>query len=220
MSISRRHMGGRARHQVVVASTFAAAAALPFLPPLATDARLTQLQLVAALALILLGLNVVLGYSGQAAIGHGGFVLVGATAAAALSTRGLHGVEIPAPLSIIAAALLSSAVGYGLGRALSPLGGPQFAVATLGFALSVGGLMRSDLGSSLIGGQTLTVQLPSAPAALHPIVGDAQWRYLLLAGPAILSGLAVWSLLESRFGRALRAIREDEVAAGAARCRR
>ena len=192
----------------------AVALSLPWWPPFDTNYRATQLQHAAALTIIVLGLNLLTGYSGQISIGHSGFVLLGAYVAALLLDRGVLGQGVHPMPAVLVAAGFSGALGYIVGIPALRLSGPYLAIVTVGFALSVPAVLKWDALADLTGGiQGVLVQQPRPPEALATDVTPGRWRYIVIAAPAVLAGAVAWNLAHSRFGRALVAIREDELAA-------
>lgn len=205
--------GGRRTVLLAVAAA-AIVLALPFLPLLQADFRVTQLQLAAALTIIVLGVNLVTGYSGQISLGHSGFALLGAYVLAVLMTKGVAGQPLHPAVATVAATAVSAAVGLAIGVPALRLSGPYLAIVTLGFGLVVPVVLRWDGLSALTGGgQGLLIPQPDAPAPLGALLTTGQWRYLLIAVPALGAVLTAWNLARSRFGRALIALRENELAA-------
>nr|AXL05970.1 hypothetical protein A2Y61_08340 [uncultured bacterium] len=187
---------------------------LPWWPPFDASYRVTQLQLAAALTIIVLGLNLLTGYSGQISIGHSGFVLVGAYVLALLLDRGLLGLPVHPVLAVLAATAVAAALGLAVGVPALRLSGPYLAIVTVGFALVVPAVLKWDALSELTGGiQGVLVSSPRPPDTLPSEVTPGRWRYFVIAMPAVAAGALAWNLAHSRFGRVLIAIREDELAA-------
>lgn len=86
---------------------------------------LVNTALIAAIGAI--GLNVLVGFTGQISLGQGGFLAVGAFTSAILTDRA----GVPAPLSIMGAVLLTAAVGMIFGLPALRLKGLYLAIATL-----------------------------------------------------------------------------------------
>lgn len=186
---------------------------LPFWPPLSPDFRVTQLQLLAALSIIVIGLNLLTGLSGQISLGHSGFALIGGYAVGIAVTRGVLGVEVPALVGIAAAPVVAGALGFALGVPALRLSGPYLAIVTVGFAFVVPVLLKWEPVADVTGGtQGLLLSQPRAPGPLDELFSPGRWRYLLIALPALGAAAVAWNLTRSRFGRALVAIRDDELA--------
>ncbi len=166
----------------------------------------------------IMGLNVLIGYSGQLSLGHGAFMALGAYTMAIL----VHRYQVNYLATIPIAGLLVGAVGFVFGIPALRLSALYLALAT--FALAVvfpNFIARPD---KLTGGNHGIILAPPDPpqfakdafAAVTgaPMTGD-QWIYYLTAGiGAVLLWLA-WNLVRHRAGRAMRAIRDGEVAAAA-----
>ncbi|MCB0847246.1 MAG: branched-chain amino acid ABC transporter permease, partial [Bacteroidetes bacterium] len=104
-------------------------AALPFI---IKTYYLTMLNLMALNIIVALGLNMLVGNTGQISLGHGGFVAIGAYTAAFLLQAG-----VPFVGALLAAGLLAALIGALLGIPSLRLEGPYLAIATLGFGLAV-----------------------------------------------------------------------------------
>lgn len=165
-----------------------------------------QFSLVLVYAVALLGLNLLVGYSGQISLGHGAFFAVGAYATAILMYRDL----VPYPVTIVVAAVLCFAVGFAFGVPALRLRGLYLAIVTLSIALFLQPFLKR-LGSLTGGAMGLTIPKPQAPAwsGLAP----DQWLYYLSLLVAVIMFALVRALMRSRVGRALLAIRENETAA-------
>ena len=111
----------------------------------------------------MLGLNLLVGYSGQISLGHGAFFALGAyTCAILLDRTGVHYL-----LTIPAAALVCFAAGLALGLPALRLRGLYLALVTLAIAIATPVLLRRFDG--LTGGsQGLSVPQPTAPGVVGP----------------------------------------------------
>ena len=160
--------------------------------------------------MLAVALNLVNGTTGQFSIGHAGFMAVGAYAAALTSVAlEPHLGAALAPLTLVLAclaAVLSAAVtGVAVGVPSLRLRGDYLAIVTLGF----GEIIRISIESTpRLGGQ----QGYPLGAASIPAYATLGWVW----GAAVLATVLVWNLTYSSYGRALAAIREDEIAAEAA----
>ena len=154
----------------------------------------------------MLGLNLLVGYSGQISLGHGAFFALGAyTCAILLDRTGIHYL-----LTIPAAGLVCFAAGLALGLPALRLRGLYLALVTLAIAIATPVLIRRFDG--LTGGsQGLAVEQPTAPAWSG--LADDQFLYFLaLVVAAPLFWFAA-GLVRRDVGRALIAMRDDETAA-------
>jgi branched-chain amino acid transport system permease protein len=83
-------------------------------------------------ALVAIGLNLLVGFTGQISLGHAGFFATGAYTLGFLIT-----LKVPFVLALIAAALVSALLGYLVGIPALKLEGPYLAIATSGFGLAM-----------------------------------------------------------------------------------
>ncbi|MFM1988829.1 MAG: hypothetical protein RJA99_1786 [Pseudomonadota bacterium] len=182
---------------------FAVAAAT--LPLWAGDQyQLHLATLIAAYWVLIGGLNLVIGYSGQLSIGHVGLLSIGAYAFAILAGKaGLH----PA-LAVAGAGALCGLAGLVLGLPSLRLPGFYFAMATMAVSLIVGEFVLAQ-GELTGGGVGLAV--PSFPA---PFDSPAGFYYLVAATAAVVTWLT-WNVARRMTGRGLIAIRDSVVTAQA-----
>jgi branched-chain amino acid transport system permease protein len=160
--------------------------------------------------IILLGLNILTGYSGQISLGHGAFVGFGAYVAAILMSR----FGVPLWLAVTAAGLATGATGFLLGVPALRLTGPYLAIATLAMMLAFPQMMKLNGISEWTGGNRgILLNSPRAPGLIDGVVSDRQWLYYSCIVPALLLLGTAWSLTRSRIGRALRAVRDTEMGA-------
>jgi len=163
--------------------------------------RLGEIALyVTALA----GLSVLTGANGQLSLGHGALMAVGAYTTALLMNHS----HLNLVVEILAAIGASAVMGIVVGIPATRLKGPYLAGMTL--ILAVGLPLLADKYSSVFGGdQGLTTTQPSAPGSINP----QEWLTWIEIAGALVTMLLLANLLRSRFGRAFRAVRDDEIAA-------
>ncbi|MFO0586530.1 MAG: branched-chain amino acid ABC transporter permease [Polyangiaceae bacterium] len=195
------------------------------------DAAWRQLTLFAMVnVLIALSLNVINGMAGQFSIGHAGFVGIGAYTGAVVAGN-LHqmlGYEdvtfghsfIVMPLVLIASGSIAALFGLFVGLPSLRLRGDYLAIVTLGFAE----IFRLSIATAQTGGQAEGViakffaSLGGANGYAGPPPGIGIPQYagpFWVFGAVVLGTLVAWRLKFSGWGRALRALREDEIAASA-----
>ncbi|MEE7449659.1 ABC transporter [Methylobacterium radiotolerans] len=164
------------------------------------------IALVALTTVAGVGLNVLLGLTGLISFGHAGFYAIGAYASAILT---LHGVSFW--LALPAAALIAALVGGLVAVPAMRVKGPYLAMLTIAFGFIVEhGLIE---GGELTGGQNGLV-VTDAPSLLGEPLSPAGLAVLaVLAAGASLAGFDL--LARSRLGRAMRAVRDADVAAAA-----
>lgn len=148
-----------------------------------------------------LSLNLINGLCGQFSLGHAGFWGVGAYAAA------IYGIHIAPPefplflnmiLSMCFGAVASGLCGIIVGVPCLRLRGDYLAIATIGFSEIFRIII---INTEFVGGPRGLINIPKWT--------NAYWIW----GVALLTILFMVSLKNSRFGRAIIAIREDEIAA-------
>jgi branched-chain amino acid transport system permease protein len=157
-------------------------------------------------ALIALGLNLLLGYAGQISLGHAAFFGLSAYATAYATAR--LGLPIPAGMALGVA--LSGAVAWLIGIPTLRLRGHYLAMATLGFGIIVHIVMNETVG--ITGGPSGFVGI--ARLNLFGVSFDSDRSYYYLTAAVLaLAALFCLNLIDSRLGRALRAIHTSERAA-------
>jgi branched-chain amino acid transport system permease protein len=195
--------GGRAIRVGAIALVGLAALAVPFM---FGPYPVGQFTLVLAFAVAVLGLNVLVGYSGQISLGHGAFFALGAYTAAILIEK--EGFPHLATLPI--AALVGFVAGFLFGVPALRIRGAYLALVTLGLAVAMPPLLKRFDGLTE-GSQGINVLQPEAPGGLG--LETDQWTYLLTLAITIPLFLLVANLLRGRVGRALTAIRDREIVA-------
>ena len=156
-------------------------------------------------AIIVLGLNLLIGFAGQISLGHAGFIGIGAYATAVLPTHFNVHPLLAMALGALAASLLAAVVA----RPIFKLKGHYLAMATLGLGIIINIALRNE--ASLTGGPD-GMPVPSMGLMGYDITTDIQWYWIV----ALLLSVSVWAslnLIDSPFGRALRALHGSEVAA-------
>jgi len=177
---------------------------LALLPVLAPGYFLYTASLVAVHVVIAVGLNLLVGYTGQISLGHAGFVAVGAYAAGVLATR-LH---VPWPGAMLGGGIAAAFFGFLVGIPALRLTGPYLTIATLGFGIAVNQVLTNW--EQLSGGRT-GLFLPKL--AIAGVRLRDHHIYYLFAG---LAAALVWiatNLVRSHVGRAFVAIRDSDIAA-------
>ena len=158
---------------------------------------------IASIAAI--GLNILIGYTGQISLGHGAFFGVGAYAAAILATR--FGVAFY--LAIPAAGIITALVGLIFGIPSGRLKGLYLTIVTLaGQFIIEYVLIHWD---SLTKG-TMGITLPAAKILQWEIVGDRAFFFLIFISLVLTTWIAV-NIMRSKYGRAFIAIRDNDRAA-------
>ena len=199
-------MDARSRAAVLLAAAVVVAA-LPF--AVRSGYVLGTLIFVALNALAALGLSLVMGFAGQVSLGQAAFFAVGAYVSGVLTASyGWNG-WLAMAVAVLAGALTAVAIGLPIFR----LSGLLLAMATLGFGIIVYYVAVNWAG--VTGGPSGLTGIP--PLAIGAFRFDTDARMLWLAWAALLVVLALTgNLVDSRIGRALRAVHGSEAAAQAA----
>jgi branched-chain amino acid transport system permease protein len=169
---------------------------------------MSGLVIAAILFMTLMGLDVLMGYAGQVSLGQAGFMAIGGYTSGYLAIN----YEITPVLSILAGIGVSLACALVLSVVTLRLRGLYLALATLAFGLLVDSCAVGFL--DITGGPSGLVGIPSFSAAGFTFATPRAMYYLVLAlDVVILIGLV--GAMRSGFGRALKAIRSDQMAAAA-----
>jgi branched-chain amino acid transport system permease protein len=165
-------------------------------------ASLTLVYLVLAI-----GLNLTLGYAGQISLAHGAFMAFGAYGVAILGQRGW-----PFEVGLGLGAMVAFACGLLVGFPALKVKHHFLAMVTLGFNIVVFLVLRNW--EALTGGSFGVSGI--ARPAWGPVSfrSDRAYYVYMMGWAAIVVGSAYW-ILTSRWGRAFRAIRENEMRAEA-----
>ncbi len=192
------------------AAAVAAVAALAF-PWLVSTYQVTVL-VSGLLAVILgLGLNVVVGLAGLLVLGYAAFYAVGAYAYALLFQHFGVGFWVALPAGGLAAA----AFGLLLGSPVLRLRGDYLAIVTLGFGEIVRLVLENWTEFSNGPSGIAQIPRPALPGVELGVAGSTVWLYYVALALAVAAAVVVRRLRDSRIGRALLALREDETAAQA-----
>ena len=153
-----------------------------------------------------LGLNILVGYTGQVSIGHGAFMSVGAYTAANLATR----LDSPWPVNLLAGGLMAAAVGAVVGIPSLRIKGLYLAIATLAGQLIIEWIINHV--TFISGGVQASIEVPR-PRLGTMVLSSQRQMYFFLLFFVILAILATLNLVRSRIGRAFIAIRDQDIAA-------
>jgi branched-chain amino acid transport system permease protein len=172
-----------------------------------------QLTLAIIYAIAIAGLNIATGYTGLVSVGHSAFFGIGAYTTGILVVRAGWNAEATIPVALV----VCFAVGLVVGLPALRIRGLYLAVVTL--ALGVAFPEVVDRFAGLTGGsQGLTIDLLmlKPPAWTGFTVGQAgEWLYWLSVAVLIIVMLIVHNIVRSRYGLAMAAVRDNEIAAAA-----
>jgi branched-chain amino acid transport system permease protein len=154
--------------------------------------------------ILVMGIDLLYGYAGQLSFGHIGFFAIGAYGVAILAKFA----GLPFLAGTAAALVLNVALGFFLGRIFLRLSGSYFMLGTLAFGIMVYAVI--SVWSPVTGGEAGLGGIP------RPVLGllspDAEFGVIVWVVALVLFWLAL-NLAQSRVGRAMLAVRSDEVSA-------
>lgn len=195
--------GGIARLPALI--MLAAAVAAPWF---VEDYRLFQFSSALVYATALLGLNLLIGYSGQISLGHGAFMALGGYGAAML----VKFAGLPYALAVPMAAVACLIVGLLIGLPALRFAGPYLALCTFALAVAVPQLLKAHALEGLTGGVGgLTLPKPALLAAWQ--VNADQLLYAVSLLIFLAAYAFVRKLMAGRVGRSLIALRDHPAAA-------
>ena len=180
--------------------------ALLLLPLFLGKYSIFLLSLLAIYALVSLGLNLLMGYTGQIAAGHAGFLAIGAYVTAIFTANFEW---LPVPVTLLLAGTISGMIGFLLGIPILRLKGFYIAMATLAFGVVVSEVILQW--SSVTGGDD-GFSVPTARIGSFVFDSDLKLFYLIIPVTIIMTLLAK-NLVNGYIGRAFIALRESEIAA-------
>lgn len=163
---------------------------------LVSTSKLLILQYIGIYSIMVLGVNIVNGYLGIFSLAHAGFMAVGAYAAALASRYLLTSVWL-FPLTLLIGGLAALCVGLLVAVPSFKSKGDYLAIITLGFTLMVQSILQN---ANFVG----------ASRGMNNIekFTNLYWVFACL----LLAIVIVYKFINSKYGRSLKAIREDEVA--------
>jgi branched-chain amino acid transport system permease protein len=176
---------------------------------------------IGIMTIVVVGLNLLMGYAGQISLGQAGFYGLGAYVSAILTTLATrHGV-LPAvsrswwwPWAVILIGMvLTGGFAYLIGKPILRLRGNYLAMATLGVGIVLYTLFRE--GTDITGGNDGISGIPRLAIGNHFEIWPMERYYFLVWAVAIVVIVVALNIVNSRVGRALRAIHGSEVAANA-----
>lgn len=167
-------------------------------------------------ALVAVSLNLLSGFTGLFSLGHAGFMLIGAYTYAIftipMASRaavyqyfdgGIIRFTVPVIVAIIMAGAAAAIFAFLIGLPVLRLKSDYLAIATLGFAEIIRAFFQWDKLGPVTNGSNLLRKFPAFSSVLFPFI---------VAGVCIA---IIMLLINSSYGRAFKAIRDDEIAAEA-----
>lgn len=182
-------------------------AVLPFAPLFLNTYQVDVLNSIGLYALLALSLNLILGEAGLFDMGHAAFYAMGAYTAAILNTR----YQIPILWTLPMSGLVAGGFALLVARPVIHLRGDYLLIVTIG----VGEIVRIALVNDVFGitGGANGIFGISRPRLFGWVIRRPEEFFYLIWGFVALTIFLFLRLKQSRFGRALNYLREDEVAA-------
>lgn len=169
---------------------------------------LTLLVFVGIYIIVCTGLSLIFGYAGQLSLTQAAFYGIGAYSSAILTTR--YGA--PFWVGLGAACALPGLVAWALGAPILRLRHFYLAMATLAFSEIMAVLFIQEV--NITGGPTGITHIPAPTILGFKVDTTAEFYYLVWVLCVAVVAFS-YNLVRSKYGRALRAIAENEVAASA-----
>lgn len=154
--------------------------------------------------IVVMGLNILVGYTGQISLGHAGFFAVGAYGTITL----MNEAHLPFLLALVLAALAAALLGFLLGLPALRLEGPYLAIATLGFGVSI----TQIIGKIEMFGGRQGLNAPALSIGPWNLNSDRDFYYLVVSITVFLAIFAR-NIIKTKVGRAFIAIRDADIAA-------
>jgi branched-chain amino acid transport system permease protein len=183
-----------------------AVAVFGVLPWVVGEYYLSIINLVSIAVVGALGLNILVGYTGQISVGHGAFMSVGAYTAANFAVR----MGLPFWATLPLGGLVAGVVGAVVGIPSLRIKGLYLAIATLAGQLIIEWTINHVTWIS--GGVQASIEVPR-PAFLGVSIETQRGMYFLLMVFVVLAIVGTLNLVRSRIGRAFIAIRDQDIAA-------
>lgn len=182
------------------------AAVLALLPLVLPNAFYYDVAIrIAINACVVIGLNLLIGYTGQISLGHAGFFGLGAYASAILTSR----FGWPPLAALLAGAVATGVLAFGVARPILKLKGHYLAMATLGLGIIISIVIVNE--SAWTGGPD-GMQVGAFGLFGFELNGERMW-YGLMAALLLLVTWFALNLIDAPAGRALQAIHGSEIAA-------
>ena len=177
-------------------------------PFIFSNYRTYQLAFVGLYLVALLGLDILTGFTGQISLGHGAFMGIGAYTTTILVVD--HGVRDiwTIPLGGVVAGIIGLAFDIPATR----FAGPYLALATFAIPLAFIGILKRypDFTGGNVG-----KNLPQLHSQLGWHTNPSIWFYVVCWVVALVMLPLAFVIVRGRFGRAMRSVRDSEIAAAA-----
>lgn len=167
---------------------------------------ITVLTIIALFTMLTIGLSLLMGYAGQISLGQATFFGIGAYSMAIFSTR----LGLSPWLSLLAGMILAGGVAYLLGMLIFRLHGHYLAMATLGMNIILYLILTQQV--DWTGGPSGFRGVPDLSIGGMTLSTDTHYYYLIWFFALITIALSL-NIVNSRVGRAMRALHSSEIAA-------
>jgi len=192
--------------KILLVAAFAVTLVLPFVVKSQYIIRI--IVMIGVYAVLGLSLNLVTGYTGQVSLGHAAFFAIGAYASAILSTKYGMGFFASAPFG----ALIAGFCGFLLGLPTLRLSGSYLSITTMGFCEVVRMIFLNW--DSMTNGPMGIQKIPKPVFFGTTLTLGNKGLYYLMLAMVVVTTYCISAIVNSKTGRALKAIRDDELAAG------
>ncbi len=192
--------------EALVALMVAAGIVMVALPFLLNSYIMRVITVIGLYTILALSLNLISGYAGQVSIGHAGFYAIGAYTSALLALN----IGLPFWLCMIIAMVVTALFGMLLGLPTMRVSGTYLAVVTIGFCEVVRMVFLNF--ESLAGGPLGLSKIPRPVFFGFELTSQNGGYYYLVIVLLVFTVFVMRRIVNSSFGRALVAIKEDELA--------
>jgi len=197
-------MIGKKMNRISIISMLALIFLVIVMPRFLNSYYLSIFTTIAIYGIVAQGLNILLGFTGQISIGHAGFMAIGAYMTGYVVKHWTQQIIVVWILVILSTALIGFALGYICLR----LKGPYLALATIGFMIII---QRIAMAWTPVTGGPDGI-LAIKPLAIGSFLFDSKpLQYFLSMATLAIVLVAMKFLRESRVGRAMLAVRDDEL---------
>ena len=225
----------------LIVSLFAILLVFSFVFP-ASSMVFVVLKKGAIYALVAVSMNLLNGFTGLFSLGQAGFMLIGAYVYAIFTIPAIDRLSVyqyfdggviqfalPVILALILAGLVAAVFAFLIGLPVLRLKSDYLAIATLGFAEIIRAIFQWDKIGPLTNGSNMLRKFPTFDSIIYGLKEIPFFNNLFISAPWLISFLTtmipimisgvciaiVVLLINSSYGRAFKAIRDDEVAAEA-----
>lgn len=165
--------------------------------PMLNDYNKVVLISVGVNIILCVSLNLVNGYMGEFSVGHAGFMALGAYASAIVTTKWLPASFFEFPIAVLTGGAVAAMIGFLLALLSFKTRGDYLAIITLAFLMIVKSAVEN-------------IPYVGGPRGMNPpLLATLPWTFFWV----VVTLWVIRNLIYSKFGRAVVAIREDEIAA-------